>query len=128
MKKSYYPVAAAWIVTFLILGINFLIRRNVFPMWVNVYVFQWLVPLGGLFAAATQSVVYVRSLYFLLEKPNKKEALVKAALSLAWFLGAFLPGVSLKLPDIHVRSDRENAAPAPSSPADGGETIPSNRQ
>lgn len=127
MKKTYYPVAGAWALTFLILGITFLIRQGISPMWLNVYVFQLLVPVGGLLAGVTQAIVYIRSLYFLFEKPDKKEAAIKLALSLAWLLGSFLPGVSLKMPDIHARSGQASPAAAPSVPAAGGETTSSNR-
>lgn len=127
MKKTYYPVAAAWMLTFLILGINYLIRRDVVPMWLNVYVFQLFVPVGGLLVGVTQAIVYIRSLYFLFEKPGKKEAAIKLALSLAWLLGSFLPGVSLKMPDIHARSGQASPAAAPLVPLSGGEATSSNR-
>ncbi len=111
MKKTYVPVTAAWIATFVLLGINFLIRRDVFPHWMTAYVFQLLVPVGLLLIIGVQTMVFCRSVYFLLEKPNKKEAFVKMALSLIWIMGGMIPGISLQFPDI------SNSGSAPSPPA-----------
>lgn len=60
MKKTCYPVVTTWMVSFLILGINFLIRRDVLSVWMNVYGPRLLVPVGGLFVAAYPEPVLSR--------------------------------------------------------------------